>query len=104
MPPSNHRNKGERFAADKVVVASLAGAAFGAMLLAIAHDGGAPAIDESAVTGVTGAARASGEWVAATSPKVTSGTSIDTGAVTADPTPAPAAPAQVPRARRSRGS
>lgn len=101
--------KGKNFAADKVIAASLAGAAFGAMVIAIARQGAEAGTTPSAADTVTAAPALPSIVGSGTAP----GSTADaTQAPAAVPTPtgqqrsvAPTTQtAPVPRARRSRAS
>ncbi len=88
--------KGDRFAADKVIAASLTGAAFGAMLIAIARgdDSGATQAVPTALQEAAAVPTESGDAPVATAP-------TPTGQQRATPS---AQTAPLPRARRSRAS
>ncbi len=89
--------KGDRFAADKVIAASLTGAAFGAMLIAIARgddSGATQAVPTALQEAATAVPTESGDAPVATAP-------TPTGQQRATP---PAQTAPLPRARRSRAS
>ncbi|GBD22416.1 hypothetical protein HRbin29_00046 [bacterium HR29] len=86
--------KGDRFAADKVIAASLTGAAFGAMLIAVARGGER----ETTLAVQTGLQEAATADAAGGAPAAIVPTPVGQQATS----PAQAAP--LPRARRSRAS